>query len=77
MITDANLKRRSISPLAPIGTICYNIQVSAFFPHGLLFSKYAAIISVHNVAGKGLVFVMEMMSLLFEVETESLLLNLY
>lgn len=45
-VIDAKPKSRTINPLAPIGTNCYNIQVSAFYPHGILSLKYAAIISL-------------------------------
>ena len=67
-VTDAKPKSRPTNPLAPSGTACYNIQVSAFYPHGILLSKYAAIISLH-ITCRVLVFVTQMVSLLYEAGT--------
>jgi hypothetical protein len=64
-VIDAKPKSRPINPLAPSGTTRYNIQVSVFYAHGILFSKYTAIISLH-ITCKVLVFVMQMVSLLYE-----------
>lgn len=67
-VIDAKPKSRPINPLAPSDTTCYNIQVSAFYPHGISFSKYAAIISLH-ITCKVLVFLMQMVSLPYEPGT--------
>lgn len=67
-VIDAKPKSRTINRLALSGTNCYNIQVSAFYPHGILSSKYAAIISLH-ITCKVLVLVMLMVSLLYAAGT--------